>query len=113
MRAPVSVDLFLIAAHRVAAAHVDQLLVGRNRIVGFVLFQDRSSQALEEDAAVGLLLIGVSAVGVRSSVDHLLVGLRGVVKPAQDVEQKTLVKASFQGTRIKLASLWMVARASW
>ena len=66
VRVAIGIHLALVAAHRNAAAHVDHLLVGGDRLVGLVLFEVHRSQPLQEDAAVVLFLVGVSAVGVRS-----------------------------------------------
>ena len=61
----VGVHLALVAALGGIAAQIDHLLVGGNGIVGFVFFHVDPAQPLQEDAAVVLFLVGISAIGVR------------------------------------------------
>ena len=60
----VGLYLTFVAAQGRVAPHVDHLLVGGNGQVVLVLFVVDRSQPLQEEAAIGLLLVGVSAVGV-------------------------------------------------
>ena len=101
----VGVHLELVAAHRRFAAHVDQFLIGGNGLGGLVLLVIDRPQPLQEDAAIVLLLGGVSAVGVRGQVHHLLEDLRGLVEAAQHVQQQPFVIAGFQDFGSLLARL--------
>ena len=99
----VGVHLALVAAHGGVAAHVDHLLVGGDGLVGLVLLVIDGAEALEEDAAVVLFLVGVGAVGVGGEIDHGRVGLRGLVEAAQHVEQQAFVVAGFEACGVELA----------
>ena len=85
------------------AAHVDHLLVSGNGLVGLILFVIDRAQMLEEKAAVALFLGGVSAVGMRGQLDHLLEGLRSLVKAAQHVQQVAFLEAGFERRGVLLA----------
>ena len=60
------------------------------------------AEPFEEDAAIVLFFVGVRAVGMRCEVDHGRVGLRGLVKAAQNVEQQAFVVAGFQARGVQL-----------
>ena len=102
----IGVYLSLVGAHCRVAAHFNHLLVSGDGQVGLVLLLIDVAEPLEEDAAVVLFFLGVSAVGVGGEIDHGRVGLRSVVEAAQDVEQQTLVVAGFKAGGVELARLF-------
>ena len=96
----IGVDLALVAALGEVAAELDHLLVGGDGFGGLVLLVIDGGEALEEDAAVGFLFLGVGAVGVLGEVDHLLVDGDGFVVAAEDIEQQAFVVSGFEGLGI-------------
>jgi hypothetical protein len=61
------------------------------------------AEPFEEDAAIVLFLVGISAVGMAGEVDHGRVGLSGLIEAAQDVEQHAFVVAGFKAGGVQLA----------
>ena len=101
----VGIHLSLEAAVCRLATHIHHLLVGGNRLLGLVLLQVDGAETPEEDAAIVLFLVGVRAIGMRREIHHCRVGLGGLVKATEHVEQQALVVASFKVGGVELAGL--------
>ena len=54
------------------------------------------AKPLKEDGAIILFVRGISAIGVRGKVDHVLVNLGGFIIASQDIKQEALVISGFE-----------------
>ena len=97
MRFAERVDLSLVAAKGELAAELGHLLVVADSFSGLVLLAVDGAETVEEEVAIGLLWIGVLAVGVAGGGEQLLENVECVIVAAERVVDEGFVVAELGG----------------